>query len=52
MTMVRAYTNENEGVCCCFWEATSMVDLKGLFDSTGVAFDSMVEVREFTPASA
>ncbi len=48
MTMVRAYTNEDEGLVCCFWEAPSRDDLAGLFDGAGVPFDSMIEVQEFS----
>jgi hypothetical protein len=52
MRMIRAFTNEDEGVCCCFWEAASRDDLQTLFDGTGVPFESMIEVREYSPATA
>jgi hypothetical protein len=50
MTMSRAYSNDSEGFCCCFWEAPSRQALEELFSGADVAFDSMVEVREFTRA--
>jgi len=52
MTMVRAYTNADEGVCLCFWEAPSRDELAGLFDTAGVPFETMYEVSEFAPATA
>jgi hypothetical protein len=51
MTMIRAYTSKDEGLVCCFWEAPSKNDLSELFRTAGVPFDSMIEVREFLPAS-
>jgi len=50
MTMDRAYLNYDEGLACCCWNATSIEDLKGLFNSAGAPFDTMIPVEEMTPA--